>query len=215
MPKYDELYPRKEPHLQIKILKSIGLRGRLSQKEAAEEFRYKPSTISEAFKIMINRTRLIQIIEPLPDVEGQSKRERFYKLSTLGLLTFIKKNPSPYEFWVAMIWYCMTLNPESADRDEFNQYYNLFIEKFIGEFTLRNCFFLGNLFEKLFQRWREQFGYNPNYYAYGLFPYHRSTYYMQKKKKIRNETRRAYVVLECLLLNRGITIDKIIELTKL
>jgi hypothetical protein len=77
---------------------------------------------------MINRTRLIQIIEPLPDVEGQSKRERFYKLSALGLLTFIKKNPSPYEFWGAMIWYGMTLNPESADRDEFDQYYNLFIE---------------------------------------------------------------------------------------
>src|ERR1700758_4286161 len=38
---------------------------------------------------------------------------------------------------------------------------------------------------------------------------------MQKKKKIRNETRRAYDVLECLLPNRRITIDKIIELTKL
>jgi len=58
MPKYDQLYPRKEPHLQIR---SIALRERLSQKEAAEEFRCKPSTISEAFKIMINRTRLIQI----------------------------------------------------------------------------------------------------------------------------------------------------------
>ncbi|HXX95921.1 MAG TPA: hypothetical protein VEL11_02225 [Candidatus Bathyarchaeia archaeon] len=212
MPKSDELYPRKEPHLQMRILKSIALKGRLSQKKAAEEFRCKPSTISEAFKIMINRTKLIQITAP--DVDRQSKWERFYKLSALGLLTFIKKNPSPYEFWVAMIWYGMTLNPESADRDEFNQYYNLFIERCIGEFTLHSCFFLGDLFEKLFQRWRKQFGYNPNYYVYGLFPYPRSTYYMQKK--IRNGTRRgAYNVLECLLLNRGITIDKIIELTKL
>jgi hypothetical protein len=52
MPKYDE------PHLQMKILKSIALRGRLSQKEAAAEFQCKPSTVSEAFKIMINRTTI-------------------------------------------------------------------------------------------------------------------------------------------------------------
>lgn len=162
---------------------------------------------------MINRTRLIQITKPPPNVEGQSTRERFYKLSPQGLLTFIKKNPSPYEFWVAMIRYGMDLNPESADRDEFNRYYNLFIEKFIGEFTLRSCFFLGNLYENLFQRWHKQFEYNSNDYDYyGLFP-HDSTYYMQEK--IRKETRKAYNVLECLLLNRGITIDKIIELTRL
>jgi hypothetical protein len=181
------------------------LAGRLSQTEAAEEFQCKPSTISEAFKIMINRTRLIEITKP-PDVEGQLTRERFYKLSAQGLLTFIKKNPSPYEFWVAMIWYGMDLNPESADRDEFNLYCDLFIEKFIGEFTLRSCFFLGNLFENLFQRWCIQFEYNSN-----EFP-HDSTY---MQEKIRKESRKAYNVLECLLLNRGITIDKIIELTKL
>jgi hypothetical protein len=209
MPKYDELYPRKEPHLQMKILKSIALAGSLSQTEAAEEIGCRPSTISEAFKIMINRTKLIQYKQP--DVDRQSKRERFYKLSAQGLLTFVKKNPSADEFWAAMIWYG-TLNPESADRDEFNRYYNLFIEKFIGEFTLRSCFFLGNLFENLLQRWRKQFEYNSNNYDhYGLFP-RGSRYYMQEKT--RNEAR-AYNVLECLLLNRGITFDKIIELTKL
>jgi hypothetical protein len=112
-----------------------------------------------------------------------------------------------------MIWYGMILNPESADRDEFNRYYNLFIEKFIGEFTLRSCFFLGNLFENLLQRWRKQFEYNSDVYGHlGMFP-HGSRYSMQEK--IRKETRSAYNVLECLLLNRGITIDKIIELTRL
>ena len=212
MPKYDELYPRKEPHLQMKILKSIALAGRLSQTEAAEEIGCKPSTISEAFKIMINRTKLIQITKPPPDADRQSKRERFYKLSAQGLLTFIKKNDSPDEFWAAMIWYG-TLNPESADRDEFNRYYNLFIEKFIGEFTLRSCFFLGNLFENLLQRCRKQFEHNSNDYGHlGMFR-RGSIYSMQEQ--IRKETRSAYNVLECLLLNRGITIDKIIELTKL
>jgi hypothetical protein len=54
---------------------------------------------------MINRTKLIQMTEHPPIVEVQSKRERFYKLSALGSLTLIKKNPSPYEFWVAVILY--------------------------------------------------------------------------------------------------------------
>jgi DNA-binding MarR family transcriptional regulator len=196
MPKYDELYPRKEPHLQMKILKSIALTGRLSQTEAAEEIGCKPSTISEAFKIMINRTKLIQITEPSPDVDRQSKRERFYKLSAQGLSTFIKKNPSPDEFWAAMIWYG-TLNPESADRDEFNRYYNLFIEKFIGEFSLRSCFCLGNLFENLLQRWRKQLEHNSNDYGHlGMFP-RGSIYSMQEK--IRKEATTCNV-LECLLL---------------
>ena len=110
-----------------------------------------------------------------------------------------------------MIWYG-TLNPESADRDEFNRYYNLFIEKFIGEFSLRSCFFLGNLFENLLQRWRKQFEHNSNDYGHlGMFP-RGSIYSMQEK--IRKEATTCNV-LECLLLNRGITIDKIIELTKL
>src|SRR5215467_2507173 len=60
MPKSDELYPRKVPHLQFKILGLIALRGRLSQKEAATSLQCKAPTISEAFKIMINRTELIK-----------------------------------------------------------------------------------------------------------------------------------------------------------
>jgi hypothetical protein len=209
MPKYDVLYPRKEPLLQMKILKSIALAGRLSQTEAAEEIGCKAPTISEAFKIMINRTKLIQITEPPADAGRQSKRERFYKLSAQGLSTFIKKNPSPDEFWAAIIWYG-NLNPESPDRDEFNRYYTLFIEKFIGEFTLRSCFFLGNLFENLLQRYRKQFEYNSNDYGHlGMFPHG------SMQEKIRKETTSTCNVLECLLLNRGITIDKIIELTKL
>jgi hypothetical protein len=80
MPKNDELYPRKEPHLQMKILKSIALNGILSQKEASTEFRCKSSTISEAFKIMTKKTMLIETTKH-PDLERRLKREKFSKLS--------------------------------------------------------------------------------------------------------------------------------------
>ncbi|MGC2575430.1 MAG: hypothetical protein WA364_28315, partial [Candidatus Nitrosopolaris sp.] len=213
MPKDDELYPRKEPYLQMKILKSIALKGLLSQKEAATEFRRPSSTISEAFKIMTKRTRLIESTRH-PSLERRLRREKFSKLSAEGLRRFIKENPSTYEFWVAMIRYG-TLNSKHANRDEFNQYYNLFIQAFIGNYLLRSCFFLGNLFENLFQRWRKEFEYNESYasdYVYNMFR-HDHEYYMQEIR--RKEAKKAYKVLECLLLYRGITIDKIIELTKL
>jgi len=93
----------------------------------------------------------------IPDIcNALSKRERFYKLSSQGLLTFIKQHPSPYEFLVAMIWYGF-LNFKSAfKRDEFNRYYDLYIRGYIGESNLRSCFFLGNLFENLFRGWRKE-----------------------------------------------------------
>jgi hypothetical protein len=213
MPKYGPLYRAKRPLLQMKILRSIALNGILSQKEAATKFRCKSSTISEAFKIMTKKTRLIESTRH-PDLERRLRREKFSKLSGQGLSRFIKENPSPYDFWVAMIRYG-TLNSKDADRDEFNQYYDLFIQVFIGNYLLRSCFFLGNLFENLFQRWRKEFEYDESYasdYIYHMFR-HDHEYYMQERR--RKETQKAYKVLECLLLNRGITIDKIIELTKL
>ena len=54
MPKLDtKWYKRKKTtHLQIDILKSIASSGLASQKEITSQFTYKPSTISDAFKIM-------------------------------------------------------------------------------------------------------------------------------------------------------------------
>src|SRR5215831_10615427 len=219
MPKSDELYPRKVPHLQFKILGLIALRGRLSQKEAATSLQCKSPTISEAFKIMI----LIKTAEP-PDIKKQldalRKRERFYKLSSQGLLTFIKQHPSPYEFLVAMIWYGFLNFKSALNRDEFSRYYNLYIRGYIGEYNLRSCFFLGNLFENLFQGWRKELEHKcvlviPE----GLFSQmqhmfeHDIDCIMQDRR--REDTKMAYKVLECLLLNRRVTIKELIELTRL
>lgn len=201
MPKLNGWYPRKKPLLQVRILKLIASTGCLSQKQATARFRCKPSTISEAFKIMETRSKLIQRTNA-PQLDSGIRREKFYKLSPHGLLAFIDENPSPQEFWIAIIWYS-SFNPQDVDRIEFNRYYNLFIAGFVGNFPLRSCFFLGNLFEELFQQWCK--GFDDRYYHSRsmMLGY---TYY---------ETRKAYKVLECLLLNRGITTEKIVNLTKL
>ena len=105
MPKLDtKWYKRKKPHLQIGILKSIALSGLASQKEITSQFGYKPSTISDAFKIMEN-AKLIRWAN-VPGFKKGVRRERFYKLSPKGLSVLIDENPSPQEFWMAMIWYC-------------------------------------------------------------------------------------------------------------
>lgn len=204
MPKLNGWYQRKKPHLQVNILKSMALRGRLSQKESISRFRSKPSTISEAFKILETRRKLIQEtnapeLEKLDKLKKSIRREKFYKLLPRGLLVFINENPSPQEFWTAIMSYC-SLNPQDVNKTEFNKYYNLFIDGFVGNFPLRSCFFLGNFFEDLFQKWYRKFDYR-NYRSMSDY-----TYY---------ETRKAFKVLECLLLNREITIKKIVELTEL
>jgi DNA-binding MarR family transcriptional regulator len=209
MPKYDQLYRAKRPLLQMKILKSIALSGRLSQKKAIDEFQCKGSTISDAFKIMKDRN-LIEITkhpDNLSELGEKLNREKFYRLSPQGLRRFIEENPSPADFWAAIIWHG-TLNSTSHNRDEFNRHYDLFIERFIGDCPLRSCFFLGNLFENLFQRWQPKY----NDLSDLTFPNMFSPSIDDSMKKMRREkTEKAYKVLKFLLLKRGITINKIIE----
>jgi hypothetical protein len=205
MPNLSNWYSRKDPYLQRKILKSIALNGRLSQKEAVSQFNCKPSTISEAFKILAKRRKLIHHTnapehDNLNNVKRGSTRIKFYKLSREGLLAFINENPSPEEFWRTIIWFC-SLITKDIDNAEFNRYYDLFIQKFVGSFPLRSCFFLGNFFDKLFESWRSRFE-DIRHMPFGID-------YRYK------ETKLIYKILECLLLNRRITVEQICALTQL
>jgi hypothetical protein len=200
-------YTRKKPYLQIDILKSIALVGRLSQKEATVQFHCEPSTISEAIKIMETKRKLIEHtnapeLNDFKNLKSGMRRIKFYKLSKRGLLAFIEENPSPYDFWVAMMHYC-SLNSEAVDKAEFNKYYDLFIKKFVGNFPIRSCFFLSIFFDSLFKKWSSTLKINQSYVP-GTHNDHR-----------RRETRQAYRVLECLLQNRLVTIEKITALTQL
>jgi hypothetical protein len=71
----------------------------------------------------------------------------------------IDENPSPQEFWMAMIRYC-SLNAKDVDKAEFNSCYDRFIQKSVGAFSIHSCFFLGDIFDSLFKKWRRKlFGY--------------------------------------------------------
>ena len=210
MPKLDtKWYKRKKPHLQIGILKSIASSGLASQKEITSQFGYKPSTISDAFKIMEN-AKLIRWAN-VPEFKKGVRRERFYKLSPKGLSVVIDENPSPQEFWMAMIWYC-SLNAKAVGKDEFNRYYDRFIQKSVGSFSLHSCFFLGDIFDSLFKKkWSKKlFGYQYDDQSRA----HGYNYYNNNNNKL-PKTTQDHKVLECLLLNRQITIENIASLTQL
>jgi DNA-binding MarR family transcriptional regulator len=212
MPKLDtKWYKRKKPHLQIGILKSIASSGLASQKECTSQFGYKPSTISDAFKILedVDLIRWANV----PHFKKGVGRERFYKLSPKGMLVVIDENPSPQEFWMAMIWYC-SLNAKAVDKAEFNRYYDRFIQKSVGSFSLHSCFFLGDIFDSLFKKkWhRKLFGYQ----YVDQSRTHGYNYYNNNNNNNKHpRTKQDYKVLECLLLNRQITIENIASLTQL
>ena len=209
MPKLDtKWYKRKKPHLQIGILKLIASSGLASQKEITSQFGYKPSTISDAFKIMedVDLIRWANV----PEFKKGVRRERFYKLLPKGLSVLIDENPSPSEFWMAMIWYC-SLNTKAVGKAEFNRYYDRFIQKSVGSFSLHSCFFLGDIFDSLFKKWsRKLFGYQYEVQSRT----HGYNYYNNNDNKLPKTTQN-YKVLECLLLNRQITIQNIASLTQL
>jgi DNA-binding MarR family transcriptional regulator len=208
MPKLDtRWYKRKKPHLQIGILKSIASSGLASQKEITSQFTYKPSTISDAFKIMedVDLIRWANV----PEFKKGVRRERFYKLLPKGLSVLIDENPSPQEFWMAMIWYC-SLNAKAVGKDEFNRYYDRFIQKSVGSFSVHSCFFLGDIFDSLFKKWSKKlFGYQYDDQS----RVHGYNYYNKNNKH--PKTTQNYKVLECLLLNRRTTIQNIASLTQL
>ena len=208
MPKLDtKWYKRKKPHLQIGILKSIASSGLASQKEITSQFGYKPSTISDAFKIMedVDLIRWANV----PEFKKGVRRERFYKLSPKGLSVLIDENSSPQEFWMAMIWYC-SLNAKAVGKAEFNRYYDRFIQKSVGSFSLHSCFFLGDIFDSLFKKWsRKLFDYQYDVQSRT----HGYNYYNNNDKH--PKTTQNYKVLECLLLNRRTTIQNIASLTQL
>ncbi|MGB7638960.1 MAG: MarR family winged helix-turn-helix transcriptional regulator, partial [Nitrososphaeraceae archaeon] len=207
---------RKKPHLQIGILKSIASSGLASQKEIASQFGYKPSTISDAFKIMDN-AKLIRWAN-VPEFKKGVRRERFYKLSAKGLSVVLDENPSPQEFWMAMIWY-YRLNTKAVGKDEFNRYYDRFIQKSVGSFSLHSYFFLGDIFDSLFKKkWsRKLFGYqyDDQSRAHGYNYYNNNNNNNNNNDNKLPKTTQNYKVLECLLLNRQITIQNIASLTQL
>src|SRR5438132_10330154 len=128
MPKSNEKwYPRKEPTLQVSILKHIALNGRLLQHECIVLFGCRPSTISEALNIMKTKRGLIEVDRknPPPDFKSGERQKKLYKLTSKGLIEFINGNPPPYEFWIALMWYC-TLNSTTINKGQLNEYYNLF-----------------------------------------------------------------------------------------
>jgi hypothetical protein len=91
-----------------------------------------------------------------------------------------------------------------VNKNQLNKYYDSFIKKYVGDsFPLRSCFLLTDSFNNLFKKWRSTY-YSPKGNAPGTVSYFKHP-----------ETLQAYKVFECLVENRAVTIERIIQLTEL
>jgi hypothetical protein len=93
---------------------------------------------------MRTKRNLIEFNTP-PDFKSGERQKKFYKLTSNGLIAFISENPTPYEFWIALMWYC-SLNTEVVNKNQLNMYYSLSIQKFVGNSFPSPQFFFNRFF---------------------------------------------------------------------
>lgn len=129
--------------------------------------------------------------------------EIHYKLTGQGLNEFIDQGVSPEEFWIAMAWFCEL---SKINNDEFESYYSLFAQKYTGSSNFHGCFFQTEFFDHVFKKWQKD-SKNDNQ-EFSL------PQYVFEHPACENESAISQKVLECLALNRSITVDEIAKIVK-
>ena len=151
MPICSRWYPRKRPTLQIRILNSIALQGKLSKRKAQDKFKCKYPTISDAFKVLAEERKLIVKIKRPHSAEYTSP-EIFYKLTEKGLRILINQGMDPEEFWEIFVQFCK-LNAKEITSEKFQEIYKYFEDRYLGYSPQTGYFFQFPLMDKVFDRW--------------------------------------------------------------
>jgi len=179
----------KKPHLQIKILRCIGLEGQLSKRMAEKITMSDYSDVSNAIDSLKKR-RIIKINSFA--MKGR-RDKRYFALTEKGLKAFIDESyfshkPSSEEFWKAIIWYCM-LNPEQISFHEIEKYCSSFESKYLGHPAINSYIFQSQFFDKLVNNWLKENG------------------------KFDNNISILQKILECLAINRNVTLQQLCQMT--
>jgi hypothetical protein len=181
MPTFRRWYNRKKPTLQIRILNCVAVNGELSKKKLKKHLSANYPDVSDAVDALKNKEMIVHSSTNFKS----SRPEQFYKITSNGFEAFIEENPSANDFWDAIIWFCK-LKKTSIDNMSFKKYYDLFETKKIGNWSIHGGYFQIHFFGELLHEWM-------NDYRSG----HWSTLSLE--------------ILECLALNRSITLDQIVE----
>lgn len=175
--------------IRLKVIHAIGVSGHLSRSRAAKIIKTYYPNIHDTFKELKEN----KIIEH--SYWSKIRRpEEYFKLTGEGFFEFIDQSPSPWNFSTAMIWFC-GLKKGSLKKDEFEKYWDLYVQKYIGTSSLSGCFIHPDFFENIFAKWyRDTTKSNANWtYKYRI----------------------PHKVLQCLAVNPAITIEQICKETQL
>jgi hypothetical protein len=105
---------------------------------------------------------------------------------------FIDENPTPEEFWKAILWFC-ELSKRKIDWPQFNTHCSRFQNNYLGYTPRNGYFFQFNFFDKLFEKWLID----------------NDKVYDPTRDNIVKTTTVSQWVLECLGMNRLSTFDQL------
>ncbi len=143
-----KFYKAKKPTLQLQVLNSLASQGSMSKKRLTEGLSANYSDVFDAVK-SLNGLGLIKKTSG-PHL---TRREIFYKLTKKGFCAFLNEDHKPEEFWVAIVSSCKS-HSQVLD-NEFQGYFNLFIDKYIGQNIYDEYSFYSNLyfFDDIFKQY--------------------------------------------------------------
>src|SRR5437870_10226623 len=102
MPIFSVWYKGKQPVFQIKVLKCIAIHGQLSKKKITELLSANYPDVSDAVKALCEYSLIVFSYSDF----SSRRAQRYYKITARGLDALIKEDPTPTEFWRAIIWFC-------------------------------------------------------------------------------------------------------------
>jgi len=182
---------KKPPSLQIKILKLITLQGELSKTKASKDLDSNYPDVSDAMDALAAKDK--QFIK-LSRETGRRRPEKFYKITEKGLRALLAINISSKEdiaitymvFSRIMLLLSICSKRQISD-EELNDYYKKFEKDRLGHSAIYGYFFLSNFFEIVLDNWIQNLS---------------EAFATQK-------------VIECLAINRSITLEELIIKTDL
>jgi hypothetical protein len=181
---------KKPPTLQIKILKLITLQGELSKTKASKDLDSNYSDVSDAMDALAANER--QFIK-LSRETGRGRPEKFYKITESGLRALLAINKASNEdidtfmvFSRVMILLSIC-SKRPISKEELDDYYRQFEKNFLRHSTIYPYFFQSNFFNTMLDNW---IGNLSKGFA-------------------------SQMVVECLAINRSMTLDDLIKKTGL
>jgi DNA-binding MarR family transcriptional regulator len=224
MPTKPKRYRTQIPKLQFQILREIALAGDLSNSKLKERLQVTHPVISDAIKVLEQR-KLVKVSHTEKAGSKGGKPEKYYALTKGGMDQFIKRNPSPEEFFQALLR-SYTLRPQSGwlhdnkmSSEDFELHYKSFEQNYLGYASNHGYLVQSPFFNKLYEQWLAE--YHPALFGQSHLkkitrqihsPFFEECYNESLRISDLNGYTVDQKVLECLAIHRSITEKQIEEL---